>query len=71
MAADPPPERETDSERAARLARERQQPEESHEDVPAGHIAADGDVDAWLDRLRRDESLSEEPPEDSPPSRTA
>jgi FtsZ-binding cell division protein ZapB len=58
-----PLETEAEPERAARLARECQQLDEAREDVRTGRVIADEDVDAWLDRLRRDESLPEAPAE--------
>ena len=61
---------EAEPERAARLAQERQQLDEAREDVGAGRVVADEDVDAWLDRLRRGESLPE-PLRETPPSSRA
>ncbi len=55
--------------RAARLARERQQLEEAREDVRAGRVVADEDVDAWLGRLAGGEPLPEPPREASTSSR--
>lgn len=62
---------EAEIERAARLARERQQLDEAREDVRAGRVVADEDVDSWLDRLAAGESLPEPPREASPSSRAS
>ncbi len=51
----PPYRGETDSERHARLERERVMLEEAWEDVRAGRVIADEDVDAWLDSLLMDD----------------
>lgn len=58
-----PLETEAEPERTARLLRERQQLDEAREDVRTGRVIADEDVDAWLHRLRRDESRPEAPAE--------
>lgn len=52
-----PPQAETVAARAARLAHERALLDEAREDVRAGRVIADEDVDAWLDRFVRDEPL--------------
>ena len=57
LAGDPAPQAETDAERAARLAHERALLDEAREDVRAGRVIADEDVDAWLDRFARGEPL--------------
>lgn len=54
----PAPGTETDAERAARLEWERAMIEEAREDVRAGRVIPDGEVDAWLDRLVRGEPLT-------------
>ena len=59
-------ETETEAERAARLAHERALLDEAREDVRAGRVIADEDVDAWLDRFVRGEPLPM--PETPPPS---
>jgi hypothetical protein len=57
LADEPAPQAETEAERAARLARESTLLDEARQDVRAGRVLADEDVDAWLDRLVRGESL--------------
>jgi FtsZ-binding cell division protein ZapB len=64
-----PLETEPEPERTARLAREHQQLDEAREDVRTGRVIADEDVDSWLDRLRRDESLPDAPPATVAPPR--
>ena len=56
--ADAPVEQaETEAERAIRLAHERVLLDEAREDVRAGRVVADADVNAWLDRFVHDEPL--------------
>ena len=57
LAGEPAPRTETEAERAARLAHERALLDEAREDVRAGRFIADAEVDAWLDRFVRGESL--------------
>ena len=57
LADDPAPHAETEAERVARLARERALLDEAREDVRAGRVIADEDVDAWLHRFTRGEPL--------------
>ncbi len=63
-----PVEAETEPERLARLAWERQQIEEAREDVRAGRVITGAAVDDLLDRFVRGEPLPEFP-EGLPPSR--
>lgn len=56
-AGEPAQRTETEAERAARLAHERALLEEAYEDVRAGRVIADDEVDAWLDRFVRGEPL--------------
>ena len=51
LAGEPATRAETEAERAVRLARERALLAEAREDVRAGRVVADEDVDAWLDLL--------------------
>ena len=51
LAGSPATHEETGAERAIRLAHERALLAEAREDVRAGRVVADEDVDAWLDLL--------------------
>jgi hypothetical protein len=55
---------ETEADRAARLAHERVLLEQAREDVEAGRVIADEDIDAWLDRFAGGEPL---PTPNAPP----
>lgn len=57
FADEPAASAETDAEREARLAHERELIEEAREDVRAGRVIHDEDVDAWLDLFVRGEPL--------------
>jgi hypothetical protein len=50
-----------EAERAARLARECRELDEVREDVRAGRVIAEGDVDTWLDGLVSGAPLPEFP----------
>ena len=63
LAGEPAPRAEAEAKRMARLARERALLVEAREDVHAGRVVADEDVDAWLGLLVRGEPL---PMPDSP-----
>lgn len=62
----PAPRAETDAERSSRLEHERALLDEAREDVRAGRVVADEDVDAWLDLFVRGEPL---PMPDASPAR--